>query len=110
MKFGKRVKRTPLPEFESPPFVPRLKHNPIPKPDADVSDPELVHIAELEQRPIPIPEDGEHKLITASARALKRARSDERQILERPPKQPCLDIRVSKDSLDRALGLMNALL
>jgi hypothetical protein len=111
MKFGKLVKRTPLPEFKNPPFVRRLKHQPAPKPDADVSDPELLRIAELEQRPITIPAEGsEHKLITATTRVLKKARPGEKPILERPANQVCFDVRVSKESLDRALRVMCALL
>jgi hypothetical protein len=38
------------------------------------------------------------------------ARLDDRHILQRPWDQPCLDVRVSKDTLDRALNIVNAVI
>jgi hypothetical protein len=41
---------------------------------------------------------------------LERARTDEYNRAHHPPSSPCVDIRVSKELLERALSIMNALL
>jgi hypothetical protein len=108
-EFGKRVKQIPLPEFKNPPVLRRVKSELRPQPQIDSSDPELVKIAEVEARPVPMPTE-EHRLVTKARTVLTRARTDEYDRTQRPPSQQCLDIRVSKGLLDRALAAMNRLL
>jgi hypothetical protein len=117
-EFGKPVERLPLPDAKNLPVVQRIKTEataaktpPPSSPEAAVQDPELIRIAEIEAESFGVdPEAKRHKLVSAAARILKHASSDARHILHPPYSEPCLDIRVSKGSLDRALGIVNAII
>lgn len=116
-EFGKPVEQIPLPKANNLPIVRRLKDT-SPKADRseqetfDPNDPEMVQIAAMESNPLKVdPETKPHKLIAATARFLKNARTDDRGVLVRPfNNEGCLDIRVSKGTLDRALTIMNTII
>jgi hypothetical protein len=107
--FGKSVKRTPLPEFKNAPVIRRMKTMATPKPSVDSSDPELSQIAAVESRPIPLKSE-QHRFVASCAGLLRRAHTNEYGIIEPPNDKPCLDVRVSKELLDRALVLMSTML
>jgi hypothetical protein len=118
-EFGKPVTRVPLPDAKDLPVVQRFKSpdangataSQNSKPEPGPTDPEWMRAVEVESRSIESdPEAKQHKLIVATARNLKNARTDQRGILERRYSQPCLDIRVSQGALERALKIMNAIL
>jgi len=65
----------------------------------------------IPEEPIVVPESlrGAHPLVAQSLHALELVQKDEYGIL-RPPASGCLDVAVSKDSLRRALRIMDALI
>ncbi len=65
----------------------------------------------MEARTIPFDTSSKrHKLITEAERTLSHGKADSRGILERHwERPPCIDVRVTKDSLSRALALANAI-
>jgi len=105
---GHKVKRMPLPEFEDAPVVHRMKIEATPKPTIDSSDPELAEIAKVRSQPLAVRTD-QHKLVESSAGLLRRTRTDDYGRTIPPTERPCVDIRVSKELLDRALPLMNTI-
>jgi hypothetical protein len=119
-EFGKPVKHIPLPEAKGDlPIMRRFKKVSLEKetpqdqqmPAPEPTDPEYRRILEVEARTVAVvPETKRHNLVTTTSKALMRAKADERQLLHRPWDQSCLDLRVSKDSLDRALNIMNAVI
>lgn len=118
-EFGKPVERLPLPEANDVPIVHRLKHTGTEiisgpqgdPPEPEPTDPEFARIVAVESRTITVdPAAKRHKLVTATERVLKHAHADEKGILVRPHDQPCIEIRVSKQSLERALAIANALI
>ena len=117
-EFGKSVERLPLPEAKNLPIVQRMKTEataaktpPPTTPEPAVQDSELIRIAEIEAESFGVdPEAKRHKLVSAAARILRHATTDARHILHPPYSEPCLDIRVSKGALDRALAIVNAIL
>ena len=106
---GKPPKRLPLREYKNAPYVRRLKTTLTPKPEIDSADPELAAIAAVESRPIAI-KAGQHKLVASSEGRLRRARTDKYGLTEAPSDKACVDIRVSRELLDRALVLMSTIL
>jgi hypothetical protein len=116
--FGKPVEREPLPEAINLPVVHRMKTEATPArtvtPETSepvVKDPELIRIEAIEAQSFGVDHAAKtHKLVAAAARILKHALADARHILYPPYSQPCLDIRVSKGSLDRALAIVNAII
>jgi hypothetical protein len=117
-EFGKSVVRISLPKAKNLPVVHRLKTAPTTteavtakSPEPPVNDPELIRIAEIEAVNFGIdPSAKQHKLISAAARIFRHAPSDARHILYPPYSEACLEIRVSKASLDRALEILNAII
>lgn len=116
-EFGKPVERVPLPEATNLPVVRRMtgpsqQESPaLGAKDSDPSDPEMVRILAIETADLPVdPAAKPHKLIGLSRRALRSARLDERGMTITPHDRPCLEVRVSKGSLDRALLFMNAII
>lgn len=118
-EFGKPVKRLPLPVAKDLPIVHRQKYpaargisnsQTVPS-EPEPTDPEYVRIVELESRTIVVDTDAKrHKLVAATERILKHARPDDKGILQLRYDQPCLELRVSKGTLDRALKFVNAVL
>ena len=119
-EFGKPVEQLPLPEATNLPVVHRLKF-PQPQKAAPTApsappevpnDPEWIRIVAFESRNIALNTNlKRHPLVKESERILKRATADARGILEPPAYgEPCLDLRVSKQSLERALDLVNAVI
>jgi hypothetical protein len=116
--FGKPVERVPLPLATNLPVVHRLKTEATPAKSATPrtsepwgKDPELIRIEEIEAQSFGVDLAAKrHKLVAAAARILRHASVDGREILQPPYSDPCLDIRVSKASLDRALAIVNAII
>lgn len=108
-EFGKAPEQTPLPEFKDAPVVRRVNTTPNSTPAIDSSDPELAQIAAVEATTIPLSGE-QHKLVASSAGLLRRARTNQYGLIEPPSDKPCLDVRVSKELLDRALVLMSSIL
>jgi hypothetical protein len=78
---------------------------------APIDDPELQWITKIESENFGVEQNvKQHKLVSAAARIFKHAPSDSRHILYAPYNEICLDIRVSKSSLDRALAILNAII
>jgi hypothetical protein len=107
-------------EVQQPPLTP-LKENvvlykPTPRPDPPklsdfATQPELTLVEQLErvEGEAPLKRGSlSHPLITGARALLGKARADDRGILWTG--ESCLDIRVSKESLDRALRMMAGLI
>ncbi len=118
-EFGKTVERLPLPQAKDLPIVRRFKFptseqspSSLPAaPEEAPTDPEFLRIIDLESRNIVIdPDARRHKLVTATEKAMKRAQPDEKGILHSRYDEPCLELRVSKGALERALSLVNAVI
>jgi hypothetical protein len=115
-EFGKPVDKIPLPKVENLPVVHRLKEMgsenaqaPIPEPEP--TDPEYQRILQVESRAvIAAPQATWHKLVIAGAKSLRNAKPDNRGIVQPSWNESALDIRVSKNSIDRALNIMNAII
>jgi hypothetical protein len=118
-EFGKPVVQLPLPEAKDLPVVTRQKQVPIEgapiehtsSPEPEPTDDYYKKIIEMESRTIPSHVYAKrHQFIAAAKKALSRGQADSRGILARHWDEPaCLDIRVTKDSLDRALTFANAI-
>lgn len=106
---GKPAKRLPLREYKGLPYVRRLKTSPTPNPQIDSADPELAAIAEIESRPIVVKTE-QHKLVVSSEGRLRRARIDKYGLIELSSDKACVDVRASKELLNRALVLMSSIL
>jgi len=112
-EFGKPVERIPLPRGKDLPVVARFKRPETgidsqgqqTSPEPEPTDEYYGLIVEMESRTIPSDADiKRHKLATAAEKTLGRGKADNRGIMERSlDQQQCLDIRVTKDSLNRAL-------
>lgn len=118
-EFGKPVKRLPLPMAKDLPVVQRMKFPPAQgfsnpqtaSPALEPTDPEFLRIVELESRTIVVDPNAKwHKLVIATERVLNHARPDEKGILQPPYNQPCLDLRISKEALERSLMIVNAVI
>jgi hypothetical protein len=118
-QFGKPVKRKPLPAAKNLPVVHRYEPRPpaatapetITAPPPEPTDPEYLQIKEVESRTIVVsPEGQQHKLVAATERALRHARTDDKGFLVPHWEKPCLDLRVSSETMDRALNILNAVI
>jgi len=105
---GHKVKQVPLPEYKDAPVVYHMKTEATPKSTIDSSEPELAQIAKVKSHPLPLKTEL-HQLVQSSAGLLRRARTDEYGRTEPPSERSCLNIRVSKELLDRALILMSSI-
>jgi hypothetical protein len=119
-EFGKPVEHLPLPPGRNIPVVQRFKFpqpqeatptHPSSPPEVP-TDPEYLRIVAFESRNIVLNKNLKwHRLVKESERILKRAGVDVRGILEPPAYgEACLDLRVSKQSLERALNFVNAVI
>ena len=111
--YGYKVSRKPLPTVGDP----RLEVIYMPKrsaPEKPTERPTLVidQIAseKYESNRIMVSEriDSPHPLIERTERSLKSAMADERGIV-RPKAKACLDVSIGKNSVDRAMRIMDAL-
>ena len=119
-EFGKAVVKLPLPKATNLPVVTRVKEtgtegaptDPTRPPEPEPTDDYYKLIVEMESRTIPFDLTSKrHKLITETEKTFSRGRVDSRGILERHwERPPCVDIRVTKDSLPRALAIANAII
>jgi len=104
---GQRIERPPLEPLEPEIFLEKPRPRPpMPRLDLVVTEEQRFQIERLEAAEIPFSlKRGRlsHPLVVAAREALKRSSLDSRKILM--PRQPCLDLRVSKQSLERALRL-----
>jgi len=118
-EFGKPVERLPLSQVKDLPIVQRFKF-PSPEqspssvpatPEEAPTDPEFLRIVEVESRNIAIdPAGPRHKLVKAAEKAMKGVQPDDKGILHPPYSDPCLEVRVSKTALERALTFLNAVI
>jgi hypothetical protein len=116
-EFGKPVERIPLPEVKELPVVQRLKQVPSetslhsPNLDPEPTDAEYQRILKIEARAVGVdPAARRHKLVSEAAKCLNHHDPDNRGIVHVYRSEICLDIRVSKNSIDRALNIMNAVI
>lgn len=115
-EFGKPVNKMPLPEAVNLPTVHRFKEMgsenvQVPAPEPEPTDPEYQRILQVESRiVIADPAAARHKLVSATAKSLRSAKPDNRGIVQASWNDNALDIRVSKNSIDRALNIMNAII
>jgi len=118
-EFGKPVEHLPLPLARNLPVVQRFKFPPpeggpssqIPTSEESPTDAEYLRIVEFESRKITLnPGTKWHPLVKDAERILKHGGTDERGIFQPPRNEPCLDLRVSKESLGRALVFVNAVI
>jgi hypothetical protein len=105
---GHKIKQVPLPELKNVPIVYRMKTEATPKPTLDSSYPELGKIGKVRSQPLPVRTE-QHKLVESSCGLLRRAKTDEYGRTQPLTERPCLNIRVSKELLDRALILMSTI-
>jgi hypothetical protein len=74
------------------------------------SDPEYIRIKEVESRTIHLdPAARRHPLIVLTAKAMKGRDRQDKGRLNSPWNEPCLRLLVSKESLDRALAILNGI-
>lgn len=109
-EFGKPVERLPLLPGKNLPVVKRFKFPPpegaaapVPKASEEApSDPEYLRIVEFESREIRVDPNAKlHSLVKTAERILKHTKPDDRGILQPPCyREQCLDLYVSKESLD----------
>lgn len=114
--FGKPVEQLPLPVAKDLPIVHRQKYptsgrilnSQAISSEPEPTDPEYFQIVDIESRTFAVnPDSKRHKLVVAAERILKHARPDDKGIPQLRYDQPCLEIRVSKGTLDRALTFVN---
>jgi hypothetical protein len=118
-EFGKPVQQASLPDVEDLPVVMRYDDEEKTQPSSEQrsaqesgpTDEYLKAILAMENRIIPFtPSAKRHKFVTTAGRVLAKAKPNSYGILEWPWNEPrCLDIRVTKPSLERALNLANFL-
>lgn len=114
-EFGKAPAPTPLPAAKNLPVVQRIPqtrreastfNEPV-----DPNDPEIVHITSVEQKDFSaFLESKQHKLVSQAEKSYKHGQIDNHGILACRNTQPILDIRVSKQNLERALRILNAII
>jgi hypothetical protein len=115
-EFGKPVNKMPLPDAENLPIVHRFKemasqNAQVPAPEPEPTDPEYQRILQVESRIVVAdPAAPRHKLVIATAKSLRIAKPDNRGIVQASWNENVLNIRVSKNSIDRALNIMNAII
>jgi hypothetical protein len=112
LEFGKPVERIPLPEAKDLPVVQRLKQlssetppkNSTPAPEP--TDPEYKRRLAIEGRTSGAdPGAKRHKLVMGTAKTLLHSKPDERGILQLRWDETSLDVRVPKNSVERALNI-----
>lgn len=106
---GYAVEKEPLLPFKNAPVFYRSERTRPPKLPNDPTDPELLQIAAVETKALPIPAS-EHPLVEKARKQLMRGKSDEYGRLGWSSSTRCLDIHVSAELLDRALSVMNTLI
>lgn len=80
-------------------------------PQETPTDPEFLGIVDLESRNMLVdPHVNRHKLVKATEKAIKQNQPDEKGILHPRYDEPCLEVRVSKTCMERALAFMNAVI
>lgn len=108
---GQKVSRTPLPDWKGAPRLQMPDPKPAPNLEAVADEPDLKRIEELTNA------EGElvlkrgslsHSLIASARTLLREARVDDQKRIV--PPGSCLDVRVSKGSLSRALRIMAGLI
>jgi hypothetical protein len=117
---GQKLTRPPLPKVKNLPtltYVERTEamtthaKEPTP-PQPEPTDKQYLAIKDFESKPWSWPADlPKHKLVVSTEKALKRGTVDDKGRLQRQWQAgPCLDVHVSNAQLERALGLMNAVI
>jgi hypothetical protein len=112
---GKPVGRKPLSTAKNLPIVHRFKTPPTGPPTAEQpasepNDPEYLRIKEIESRTIHLDAaERRHPLVVLTARAMKGRDSYDKGRVHSPRNELCLRLLVSKESLDRALAILNGI-
>jgi hypothetical protein len=120
-EFGKPVERVPLPDVKD--LLVIMRHTFPVAEQADVlgldkqeqpapvpTDEDNKAILEIESRSFSVSADTKrHKLVAIAAKALNRGKPNNYGILENGDQECYLDIRVTKNSLNRALNIANAI-
>jgi hypothetical protein len=116
-EFGKPVKKIPLPEAKDLPVVQRLKQTledtrpDSPSPTPEPTDAKYQRIPKIEARAVAVDATApRHKLVSVAAKCLMHHEADNRGLVHAYWSEACLDVRVSKNSIDRALNIMNAVI
>ncbi len=119
LAFGKQGPRPLLPPAKDLPVITRVKPpesqpkqvEPPPPPAPEPTDQEYLRIKAVEGRPIVIkPGARRHPLIVSTAKAMKGARVDNKGFLMPDWEQVHVDLRVSRNTLHRALAILNAVI
>lgn len=108
---GYKVKRLPLPTGDNVTIeiTPNLRSQSVYNREDSIS--RMSHSQEPDEEPIVVPDrlSSPHPLIRQSSEILTGLQSNELGLVN-PPKAGCLDITVSKDSLRRALRIMDTVI
>lgn len=108
IKSGGKAFKTPLPKWKGKDLIEIRVHDPSVKKERALSK-ERIPTKKISRKiVIPTCQAEPHRLIADTERILTSVKQDESGLL--PPTDGCLDIRVSKDSLPRALGIMDTLI
>lgn len=115
-EFGKAAAQTPLPEGKDVSVLRRSQINPDASNSKDsaefsADDPEVLLIIATGKKDFGHYLKSErHALVSRAAKALNRARTDDRGVLVPKGDESILNIRVSKNSLERGLQIINAII
>lgn len=108
IKSGGKVPKTPLPKWKGNDLIEIRIYDPSVKKERALSK-ERIPTKKISRKIIiPTSQTEHHRLIADTESILTSVNQDESGLL--PHKDGCLDIHVSKDSLPRALGIMNVLI
>ena len=121
---GHSVKREPLPRLHEVPRVVRYRPaavvntvpSPPPRPEFPIEDEDKVELTRIDQMllagafSVKKPRKVLHQPLVVAARNVLSHASQYKGILQTPWNETCLDIRVSKPSLRRGLGIMAAII
>ncbi len=108
IKSGGKAHKTPLPKWHGKDIIEIRVHDPSTKKERPLSK-ERIPTKKIKRKiVIPTRQTEPHQLIGETERIFASVKQDESGLL--PPKDGCIDIRVSIDSLPRALGIMDVLI
>lgn len=109
---GQKLSVKPLPKLKEAPVIqrPKVSDSSSPRPEPD--DPLYIRICEMESRSVTVESVGaRHQSVIATQKRLTSGSQDRDGLLvPRSNSDTCLDLRVSRGVLDRALDLVNALI
>lgn len=112
---GSKLPRTPLPKWKGPDeivFYPQFERRPSQSAAIDTELPDYVQFEHAPENRVVVSDtlSRPHPLIRAAKRSLKMSNSDRKGEEFIFKSEPCLDIRVSRATRDRALCIMDSLI